>query len=356
MRGIKRRAFIWSFMLLVLLTPAVIRAHVIHVLIVADTGDASVGKGMAVDMENLSAAFKLCVPPQHLDLKTVTGRNVTKSKIMRAINRIDAASRDGMVFFYAGHGAHDGNGHYFALPGNTPLYRRDVAKAVQNCGAGSDTVLSNSCNVFHSARGIVQAFEPGQRNKLAPLFESLFMKSKGLTDINAASEGEYGFANSDTGSTFFYPLYLYLMTNADRSLSWDTVTRDLRRKVQDEFDTRIPGGYQDKHGRRQTTQTLRVWHLPPGWPGDGGGGGSRFGIHIRSYRGRGVLVTRVSRGSPADRAEVDRGDVILSVNGQAVSSTDEMLEAVRRSPRVMRFRMKGGRTGRVYDLEATLNN
>lgn len=46
----------------------------------------------------------------------------------------------------------------------------------------------------------------------------------------------------------------------------------------------------------------------------------------------GLFVSSVSSGSPADRAGVERGDVILSYDGRAVSEPDELRRLVRNTP------------------------
>ena len=43
----------------------------------------------------------------------------------------------------------------------------------------------------------------------------------------------------------------------------------------------------------------------------------------------GLFVSSVSSGSPADRAGLERGDVILSYDGRAVSEPDELRRLVR---------------------------
>ena len=43
---------------------------------------------------------------------------------------------------------------------------------------------------------------------------------------------------------------------------------------------------------------------------------------------RGVLITEVEPGEPADEAQLRRGDVIVSVNGETVESVDEFEQAV----------------------------
>ena len=84
---------------------------------------------------------------------------------------------------------------------------------------------------------------------------------------------------------------------------------------------------------------MRVWHLPPGWPRETGAGrrGNRFGITVVDNGGNGVIVRSVERRSPAATAEVDPGDIVLEVNGVKISNTDEMLDAVAKSPSKMKY-------------------
>lgn len=48
-----------------------------------------------------------------------------------------------------------------------------------------------------------------------------------------------------------------------------------------------------------------------------------------NVRGDGVLVTRVTRGGPADRAGIRRGDVVVSIGGREVSDAGDLTERVR---------------------------
>jgi S1-C subfamily serine protease len=45
-----------------------------------------------------------------------------------------------------------------------------------------------------------------------------------------------------------------------------------------------------------------------------------------------VLITQVERGSPADKAGIKPGDVLLSVNGRPVADTTTMLNLVAALP------------------------
>ncbi len=273
---------------------------------------------------------------------------------MENIRQFRAKSSDGMVFFWSGHGDYDQTGHFFKMPNEKRLYRKDVVKAVKQCGARSSTVLTSSCNVFAPLPAPVEAYKPVPPDKIAPLFRSLFLESRGLADINGASEGESGFSHPGIGTSFFHPLFLYLIEKSGHQMTWHVFVKEMRPQVQNNFNDWFPQGYKDtKTGEIQKTHRLRVYSLP-GQNVDGGD--HRFGVRMRRNRGGGVYIIRAFENDPADKAEVDSGDIILSVNGEDVNTPEEMAAAVARSPRHMRFKMRGGRTGKIYNMTATLRD
>ena len=52
-----------------------------------------------------------------------------------------------------------------------------------------------------------------------------------------------------------------------------------------------------------------------------------FATVARRYQGDGAMVTAVSKGSPAEAAGLQRGDVIQEVNREAVKSLDDYQKA-----------------------------
>lgn len=89
--------------------------------------------------------------------------------------------------------------------------------------------------------------------------------------------------------------------------------------------------------------------------------GLRFGIHF-TYDGRGIHIAGVHPNMPSTRCRdvngailsLEPGDHILSINGVAIQSQDQMLAAVANSPREMQFTVVDGRTGQAIDLRTTL--
>jgi C-terminal processing protease CtpA/Prc len=74
------------------------------------------------------------------------------------------------------------------------------------------------------------------------------------------------------------------------------------------------------------------------------------------YRGEGVLVNRVLEGSPAEKAGIEKGDVIVSVNDKSVRDPEQLYEAVHSLHSGDRARIEIVRDGKHQTLNATLSS
>ena len=94
-------------------------------------------------------------------------------------------------------------------------------------------------------------------------------------------------------------------------------------------------------------------------------GGGWLGIYSQSltpelregldYRGEGVLVNRVVENSPAERAGIEKGDVIVSVDQRSVESPDELASIVRAQGSGETVSIRIVRDGERRTLEARLS-
>jgi membrane-associated protease RseP (regulator of RpoE activity) len=113
------------------------------------------------------------------------------------------------------------------------------------------------------------------------------------------------------------------------------------------------------------------WHVNvPGsnvwvWSGGVGLGQGQLGAQVQSMtddlrryfgapKGQGVLVQRVTKGSPAAKAGLRAGDVILSVNGTKVSQGMEIVTALATQSAGSKVTLKILRNKRQRTLRATL--
>ena len=85
---------------------------------------------------------------------------------------------------------------------------------------------------------------------------------------------------------------------------------------------------------------------------------TRLTPELRSHFGvpedRGVLVARVVEDSPAARAGLRTGDILTAVDGKAVDSTGNLVEAISSREEGDRVRVEVWRDGHPLELDATL--
>ena len=68
----------------------------------------------------------------------------------------------------------------------------------------------------------------------------------------------------------------------------------------------------------------------------------------------GVLVTRVSSGSPADEAGIKRGDVILKYEGKEVNSANQLQDFVRKTPSEEEVNISVNRDGNIKEFTVSI--
>ena len=79
-----------------------------------------------------------------------------------------------------------------------------------------------------------------------------------------------------------------------------------------------------------------------------------LGIYYRALPGDGVEVLRVYPNTPAEGIGLEVGDVIVTVNGQAVTSAFDFRTAMNDSGGFARLRIRNVRTGRIEYRSARL--
>ena len=304
---------------------------IIHILIAADTKDRNIGDGVQADLLNLKDLFETSIAETQLDLKTIDGDRVTRDDILRTINNFNCRPNDAMVFFWSGHGAHDNQGHYIVTR-TSPLYRTEIMDQVKKRGGILSAVISDSCNVyvpgelvFHKERAYAVKV-PGT----ALILDQLFLKSQGSVDINGAKEGECSFCDPEKngGGTFLSPFVDVVRGYEQQRLDWPKFIEILRPKVQEAFERTNPQGFKLPDGQIQRTQTVRIW-------GD-------------------LPKSVINQGQVASLVSLERGDIILAVNGQPIRGKNECIQAVQNSQQSIELRVRDTRNGIIRNLHGEL--
>ena len=303
----------------------------IHVLIVADTKDPTIGKGTETDLAALTQFFEENVSGDSLDLHALTGDSVTQEQILKVIDSFYCRRYDAMVFFWSGHGAYDAHGHFF--PTRTGrLYRATVMQHVKNRGARLNAVISDSCNVYvpgTSERGVECKTKPLPQT--AVILDNLFLKSQGTVDLNGSSEGQCGFCDParNNGGTFLGPFVDVAYAYRDQRLDWLRFVNILRPEVQKAFERVCPNGCTLPDGHtQQNTQTIRVWGVLP-----------------QAADGQHRLARLMS---------LERGDCILAINARPIHNHQECIDAVLTSSTVIVLQVRDRRNGTVRKLRGEL--
>jgi serine protease DegS len=69
---------------------------------------------------------------------------------------------------------------------------------------------------------------------------------------------------------------------------------------------------------------------------------------------RGVLISGVLRGGPADAAGIEPGDVVLSINDQAVNEAQQAMKLISEQPPETTVRLAGSRQGKPFTTHAKI--
>jgi len=341
-----------------------------------------------------------------------------KSKILTAIDRCPAGANDTIVVFYTGHGASDEEGHFLAMPdGQTRLHRKTILEHIARKQPRLAVLLTDSCNLsVPSGMGPGAAARMIPPERISPLFESLFIRSRGVVDINSSSEGEVSIGavggglltlslaymgnqpdfkpypglkpprvdaqaapsgavipsvdHSQAMAEFFggltehgmhgnfdpdKPPFGIFFEYHDQNLNWTAVGNLLKTKIQILFNEAAPGGWDTRGDSKQTTQTPRVYRVATTQGGrsqPGPTGGSQT-VGPGGSQPIQPGGRQLRWSRPVYRPEV--GDRILEVNGRPIRNLNEYYFAVKNSPALMTFVLWEARTGKKFLLRTQLN-
>jgi membrane-associated protease RseP (regulator of RpoE activity) len=302
---------------------------VIHVLVVADT-NANIGASVKIDEDNFSGAIsKGVADANRVDLTRLDGDNATPQKIVDYFKNLTVGQNEGVVFFYAGHGATIEKDHTVTLSAGN-LKRVDLLNAMQATKAPLIICLTDCCSTQIVGGRVVRHFDAQADN---PVVLNLFFQSRGVVDITAATlDSSMG---DDTAGGFFTRSLCNCLRDKPENLaatgdngfvSWnaffdkikqatDSVCTDYARKVRDNG-----GSPAVEH------QVPLAWSLggdarfkPKGW---------RFGMRVFNNNGDGVRIGEVLDGSPAKNAGFEAGDVLLKINDKTMKSEDDFKSVI----------------------------
>lgn len=371
----------FSFLLLLiglcLNAPQPVAAAKLCVIIAGDTLDKSIGSAAEQSLHDVFAAFYSNVPEPMLEIDQLKGQDFTQNQIIDSINRMPVTSEDVLVLYVFSHGQYDDKGHYFVdIKSKSPIYRADLLAAMERKGPRFRALISDSCNTYLPTGKIDRAyaapsFRPAER--LSPLFVKLFFGYQGLLDVNSSSKDQPALCIPGLGGLFSMTLSLpytdemldglfeaeiqkgsrlgntikainftpgLFFSATDQSRSWDEVLN----YCQNEFNTTYLPVYQSLNVTQKISRITMPAEtaVPPGIGSVAGGGGWDGGGPQPGRFPPGTVVT------------LQAGDIILSVNGQAILQLTDYWNSVKTSGTEMHFTLQSAHDGNVYHLKTRL--
>ena len=139
-----------SFITLVIITLATatpLRAQdatTLHILLVADTKDATIGPDVRIDGNNMFNRVAQEIPPHRRTLTLFTGERVTRQAITDYYRELPVRATDALFLYFAGHGAVDEKGHFLAMADGNRFHRSDILQMMKAKGARLVVLISDS--------------------------------------------------------------------------------------------------------------------------------------------------------------------------------------------------------------------
>lgn len=325
----------------------------LQIIMCADTNDKDIGDLLHIDVGHIQTAFTTNVPQRLYSFHELSGDQATATQITRTIRSVPIDSDDTIIFIFSGHGAFDTNSneHVITLSNGENIARSAIRKELQRKGAKLNVLITDTCSNFRkfatnspSANGV---------QKVTPLFDELFFRTRGVVDISATKPGELGQINS--GGSAFIRGFTSVLYNSNRRISWAEVVAEtnINTKNDDWFQNLNQTAYAvaplpSRENNNAPVPRQKYW----------------LGAYAQAYSGGGVEITKVVANSPASQIRDSRNnsfqlvpfrDIVTHVNGRAVNNNDQFIAAIRASGRIAKLRVYDRQTRQagLYDAYLT---
>lgn len=315
----------------------------LYVLIAVDT--VNIPQDCAVDRDNLRKLLAAGIPSDRYQVTVLEGKGMNRRNILDYYRRLRVGKDDGLVFLFSGHGAvNQGDGeHYLQVQAEQggkveALARRDVRETMRGMGAGLVVLFTDACSDVLDL-GRPAAPPPGAHAPLvrvAPGYRRLLFEARGVVDVNGSTYGSSGWSTPETGGWFTRSLLdCFGAVAEDERATWPDFLARLSVRTHETFvmgkqkllqEARRPLDEEMKRLDKQPTQRPQAYFLPD----------CRMGLEVLERKdrkgalpdGRGVWVRNTLQGSPAERAGLKRGEVIVRIDGRDVRNVDDFDRAM----------------------------
>ncbi len=207
----------------------------LHYFLLCDTLDPTIG---TVDDLANSQAWARSVALNTglmLQLKTLSGENLTASRAREILEAIQPASDDVIFFHYSGHGGNPGDRtwpifYLMTSPWDTPdeqqLSFDQVLTTLRPKNARLLVILADTCNSYPGQSGQRRPFTPPNLDApAAQAFKELFISMRGEVLATGCKPGQFSLGGEGEGGVFFnaFTTAVSDLIGTVSPLTWDAV-------------------------------------------------------------------------------------------------------------------------------------
>ena len=222
-------------------------AQTIHALLVFMEADPSIGAMVSINKTNIEHLLKQIQDEGVCRVKqtVLSSRNpgeTTRDRIRQWLRDVRPSENDVIFIYYSGHGGMTRAGETFLATEGVAYYRKVLVEDVEEAKTCRLKILiTDACSSSGPEKTQPNLNPPPLKSALI----NLFVEHKGFLHITAATEGQFGFIDSDRGGWFTFSLITAILTDRpdaddDNFLSWEEVFERTRYQTMDLFKRIYP--------------------------------------------------------------------------------------------------------------------
>ncbi len=152
-----------------------------------------------VNLYENNAINSLYTSPNNLNRARFSSQYDPFDGLLKALSVCPATSNDALVVFWSGHGEYVGDEHYLVAANGKKIARKKVLQAMKARGARLTVLLTDCCaSEYDPSNNLalnLGSFEVAPVTaETTPLFDELFLRYRGVVDVNSSSKGQKAFS------------------------------------------------------------------------------------------------------------------------------------------------------------------
>lgn len=163
----------------------------LHVLVVIDSAARDLAYSVRIDRERIEHLLMTTIPADRYRLTVLEGKKATARQILTYYRNLRTAPGEGLLFYYAGHGARDEKTGkpFFDLRVGGPLLREDLIRHMEARQTELVLLLTDCCSTPQPLKGPgVTPRAGGPARTLHPTVRQLLFQARGTIDVTAATD------------------------------------------------------------------------------------------------------------------------------------------------------------------------